>query len=379
MGTRSAPLVFLLLAACMASDGTQTATRTGDAPPPAADTAGRVALPADLPAVPRMRPGKPGDTESTDTAQTKSGGASGSVRSAQAGAAGLAGSSGLPAAAEAGDNGATQANAGRVAGTQDAPGSAAATAGKIASADAPGAGSSSPSELPSDVSPVAATGPDAGRTEAALPSGTDASTVASGAPLGTDASDVASGPPSGSEPWPPAGSSGGSWTGADGDSGTALDTRVAVAPPLEDTGIDVESLFDGDVVRYCAAMWQMGEYIGAARRRGEPFKRAIGDAVRRIAAEEQLPLDNRLAFSGQVYGRLLYRLDEGHASLTLGTYVHFACLTVRGDKKIVPADPNAERLLNAGLAHCENVAFTRDKLNDCLFRELTPIVDRRNS
>ncbi len=125
-------------------------------------------------------------------------------------------------------------------------------------------------------------------------------------------------------------------------------------------------------------MWQMGEYIGTARRRGEPFKGAIDDAVRRIAVEKQLPLDNRLAFSGQVYGRLVYRLEDSHAALTLGTYVHFACLTVRGDKKIVPADPNAERLLNAGLVRCETTSFTRDDLNDCIFRELTPIVDRRN-
>jgi len=154
---------------------------------------------------------------------------------------------------------------------------------------------------------------------------------------------------------------------------------AALSLPELNRGIDVESLFDGDVVRYCAAMWQMGEYIGAARRRGEPFKRSIADAVRRIADEKQLPLDNRLAFSGQVYGRLVYRLDDSHAALTFGTYVHFACLTVRGDKKIVPADPDAERLLNSGLALCENTAFTRDDLNACIFRELTPIVDRRNS
>ena len=152
---------------------------------------------------------------------------------------------------------------------------------------------------------------------------------------------------------------------------------VALLAPVE-RGIDVESLFDGDVVRYCRAMWQMGEYIGAARRRGEPFRKAIQDGVRRIASEKQLPLDKRLSFSGQVYGRLLYRLEDGHSARAFGAYVHFACLTVRGDKKIVPADPGAERKLNEGLKLCEGKAVARDDLNDCLFRELTPIVERRN-
>ena len=349
MGTRSAPLVFLLLAACMATDGTQTATRDDAGPAPAATATSPVTLPADLPAIPRMRPGAPGGKKPAATADAQPGMTPANANGRRGGAATGPTASGQPGAAQPGEPGASTADPGSADG-----------------ADARDTGSGRPQVLSADGSPSTTGDPAAGRAEAALPSGTDASAGASGAT---------------SSSWPPQAESAAGWpSGDDGGGGSheSPGTRVAVAPPLADTGIDVESLFDGDVVRYCAAMWQMGEYIGAARRRGEPFKKAIGDAVRRIAAEEQLPLDNRLAFSGQVYGRLLYRLDEDHASLTLGAYVHFACLTVRGDKKIVPADPNAERLLNAGLAHCENVAFTRDKLNDCIFRELTPIIDRRN-
>ena len=358
MGTRLAPLVLLLLAACMATGGTEPAVRDGSNPASGATAAAQTAPPGGLPAIPRMRPKAlrttpqagpavaQADTAARDAGSPASGGGEGAGPSA-------GGSSVAKAAAMA------------------QPGSTAA-AGQTApadTADAQSAGSGSSPDPQAGVDDPAMAGPAAGDAAFALLQGGDASST----PAGTMP-----------DPAPSTHPAEASRSGIDADSagtGPAEDPETALAialPPELDPGIDVESLFDGDVVRYCEAMWQMGEYIGAARRRGQPFKQSIGDAVRRIAAEKQLPLDNRLAFSGQVYGRLVYRLEDSHAALTLGTYVHFACLTVRGDKKIVPADPNAERLLNSGLAYCESTAFTRDALNDCIFRELTPIVDRRN-
>ena len=329
MGTRSAPLVFLLLAACMATDGMGPAVRDGGA---AAPGTAQPAASTSLPAIPRMRPKAPGKTPSAGTAVAQAGGATKKMDSQPAGAAG----------------GATPA---------------AGNSGAALQADSETAASTATTDTGESGAPADGTG-------TVLPPGVDESFGMPGtmSEPGSPPADPADGFPSG--------------TGADTgsfDTAAELEAELAAMPlPEPDLGIDVESLFDGDVVRYCEAMWRMGEYIGAARRRGEPLKQSIGASVRRIAAEKQLPLDNRLAFSGQVYGRLVYRLEDSHAALTLGAYVHFACLTVRGDKKIVPADPNAERLLNSGLSYCENTAFTRDALNDCIFRELTPIVDRRN-
>ncbi len=337
MGTRSAPLVFLLLAACMTTDGTRTAVgdRGGPAQDPAAHTA---AAPVTLPAVPRMRPKAPPKQQTSRTPQAPPGGVVAKAGKASAGVASAA----APPPNHAADSSGEAATA--------------ATAPAAEAAAPPGADAAADRNLPSLA---------------------DAATGAAGDPAVAMA-ELEAPPATGDRPAIP-GDDTYTPDAFAGDGGFDLqDDVAALTLPERNPGIDVESLFDGDVVRYCAAMWQMGEYIGTARRRGEPFKRAIDDSVRRIAVEKQLPLDNRLAFSGQVYGRLVYRLEDSHAALTLGTYVHFACLTVRGDKKIVPADPNAERLLNAGLMHCETTSFTRDDLNDCIFRELTPIVDRRN-
>ncbi len=346
MGTRSAPLVFLLLAACISTDGTETAVRDGSGPAPGSAAAARPAPSAGLPAIPRMRPEPPRKTQSTGTAVAQAGGAATGAGSQPGGGAKIPEQSGAT--------------------TRTGSGSALASDGSADAADA----SNAVPDPQSGGGQSADADPAAGGAGTVLPPGVDASAASSGGM---------------SEPGsPPADAADGSLSGTDagaGNAGSAVDpdTDLAIAmPPDIDPGIDVESLFDGDVVRYCAAMWRMGEYIGEARRRGEPLQQAIGNSVRRIAAEKQLPLDNRLAFSGQVYGRLVYRLEDSHAALTLGAYVHFACLTVRGDKKIVPADPNAELLLNSGLVRCESTAFTRDALNDCIFRELTPIVDRRN-
>ena len=351
MGTRSAPLVFLLLAACMATGGTDSAVRDGSGPAPGSAAGARSAPSADLPAIPRMRPKAPRKVPSAGAASAQAGGAVTDTVSRSGGAE-------VPAPGQPG----------AAAGTGS--GQEMAATGPADAADAPGAGP----DLPPD--PLAGAGQS---SDSGLSAGDAGAVLMPGA----DASSAFPGPMSEAE-FPPSDAAGGISPGMDGgtagagsDSGPETELAIAIAPEI-DPGIDVESLFDGDVVRYCAAMWRMGEYIGAARRRGEPLKQSIGASVRRIAAEKQLPLDNRLAFSGQVYGRLVYRLEDSHAALTLGAYVHFACLTVRGDKKIVPADPNAERLLNSGLSYCENTAFTRDALNDCIFRELTPIVDRRN-
>lgn len=160
------------------------------------------------------------------------------------------------------------------------------------------------------------------------------------------------------------------------------ESRIAALTPRAEPdspgGLDVESLFGGDVMRYCAAMGEMGRDIGEARGRGEKQKGAIADATARAARAYDLPLDKRLSFSGKVYGRLLYRLDDKHSPQVLGAYAEFACLTVRGDKKIVPADQDSERELNEGLRRCQSEAFTADDLRDCVFRRLTPVVDNRN-
>ena len=355
MGTRSAPLVFLLLAACVATGGTDSAVRDGSGPAPGSAAGARSAPSAGLPAIPRMRPKAPRKVPSAGAASAQAGGAVTDTVSRSGGAE-------VPAPGQPG------AAAGTGSGQEMA---ATGPANATDAADALNAGPDLPPDKLAGAGRSSGSGLSAGDARAALMPGADASSAFPGpvSELEFPPSDPAGGISPGMD---------GGTAGAGSDSGPETELAIAIAPEI-DPGIDVESLFDGDVVRYCAAMWRMGEYIGAARRRGEPFKRAIGDSVRRIAAEKQLPLDNRLAFSGQVYGRLVYRLEDSHAALTLGTYVHFACLTVRGDKKIVPADPNAERLLNAGLARCENTAFTRDTLNDCIFRELTPIVDRRNS
>jgi hypothetical protein len=367
MGTRSAPLVFLLLAACMATDGTESAVRDGSRAAPGATAATQSPSSTGLPAIPRMRPEPPRKTRSAGTAVAQSGGAAKDADGQPGGGAkGAKPSTGGSGVTQAGAQAPEQTNATTQTDTKTAIG----TISSADSADAPGADPSRPPDPQAEGGQPPEADPTAGGTGIALLPGVDASSTSSGTM---------------SEPGsPPVDPADGSLSGMDagaGNAGPAADREPELAvlmPPEIDPGIDVESLFDGDVVRYCAAMWRMGEYIGAARRRGEPLQQSIGDAVRRIAAEKQLPLDNRLAFSGQVYGRLVYRLEDSHAALTLGAYVHFACLTVRGDKRIVPADPNAERLLNSGLARCENTAFTRDALNDCIFRELTPIVDRRN-
>jgi hypothetical protein len=360
MGTRSAPLVFLLLAACMTTAGTESAVRDGSDPASGSAAAARSATSPDLPAIPRMRPEPPRKTQPAGTAVAQAGGAATTSDSQPGGDA----------------KGATPSAAGPQGTEQGGPtlqADSETAAGSTMSGDTDHASSAEPNQssgLPADADRPPGAGPAADGTGTVLLSGEDASAASSGAISESDS--------------PPDYPADGSVSGIDTDAGSANpaadpETYLAVmTPPEIDPGIDVESLFDGDVVRYCAAMWRMGEYIGAARRRGEPFKPAITNAVRRIAAEKQLPLDNRLAFSGQVYGRLVYRLEDSHAALTLGAYVHFACLTVRGDKRIVPADPDAERLLNSGLARCEDTAFVRDALNDCIFRELTPIVDRRN-
>jgi len=341
-GTRTAPFVFLLLTACMAADGTPIAT-PGDIAPDRTPALVASAQPVVLPAIPRMRPNAPRKSQ-TALAPVQSDAGEIAAHKRDKSAAG------------------TTPAAGPTAGTTDES----APHGDIANA-------ASPAYKPyPDDSPPGESGPAAAGAEPPVP------------PKGrepVETADATAQP----EPAPelPEESLAGGGLAMNSDDGAPMSGTdfdfAALAPAEADRGIDVESLFDGDVVRYCAAMWQMGEYIGAARRRGEPFRQAISDAVKRIADEKQLPLDNRLAFSGQVYGRLVYRLDDSHAAQTLGAYVHFACLTVRGDKKIVPADPDAERSLNSGLAYCEGKALLRDDLNACLFRELSPIVDRRNS
>lgn len=321
MGSRSAPLVFLLLAACMTTDGADPAARAGDGAIQETDTAARRTSPASLPSIPRMRP------KSFARAQR--------VKPADAITGGIAGGKAKPTSEETamavpGETG-SRGGGELSPRTGDVPG---VTRGPASNAEL---GENLPSTVPAGsfgTLPPAATADDyspAGASTMAAVEG-----ILPGSPVAN----------------------------------TSL--------PEPSRGIDVESLFDGDVVRYCEAMWRMGEYLGAARHRGEPSKQAIAAAVRRIATERDLPLDNRLTFSGEVYGRLLYRMANSHSARTLGAYVHFACLTVRGDKKIVPADPIAERELNSGLVRCEETAVTRDDLNACIFRELTPIVDRRN-
>ncbi|UCH72914.1 MAG: hypothetical protein JSU82_11100 [Rhodospirillales bacterium] len=330
MGTRSAPMMLLFLTACMTAEGGPSSGAGMEGAAPETVVAVPPSVPVSLPAIPRMRPKPPRKTASAP-APARSDAAP--AKAEQAMQELMMTGAGSPAGQTTGTPGPTPDDT-----WSEATSAGGAESGEVAAAAA-------------DVESQAI-----GETADQLPDDPD-----------TTVTDAASRPPP-DDVSPP----------GDG-SGAAPPTELAVLPVREpDRGIDVESLFDGDVVRYCAAMWQMGEYIGAARRRGEPFKEAIAAAVQRIAAEKQLPLDNRLAFSGQVYGRLVYRLEDTHAARTLGTYVHFACLTVRGDKKIVPADPNAERLLNSGLAHCESTTLTRDGLNDCIFRELTPIVERRN-
>jgi len=337
MGTRTAPFVFLLLTACMAADGTSIATWGNIAP----DQAPALVAPARavvLPAIPRMRPNAPRKSQ-TALAPVQSDAGETAAHKRKKGAAGTA----------------------PPAGPSDESAPHGDTANASSPAHKPDPGDSAPGESGPPVADAEPPLPPKDREPAET---ADAAALPEPAPELPEASLTGGGLATRSDEGGPV-------------SGTVFDL-AALAPAEADRGIDVESLFDGDVVRYCAAMWQMGEYVGAARRRGEPFKQAIGDAVKRIADEKQLPLDNRLAFSGQVYGRLIYRLDDSHAARTLGAYVHFACLTVRGDKKIVPADPDAERSLNSGLAYCEDNALLRDDLNACLFRELTPIVDRRN-
>lgn len=329
------------MSACMATDGTPSAVR-GDSTPAQDPAAAASVRPVALPAIPRMRPAASRRGTETAEAPVQTDGAA--TNAAQQPDENVA------EATPSADRNDRLNEVTMHGGAADAAGDA--------------------SQPPSDRVPLQAPGPPVVDTAPALFSADDESFGISGT-----MSDPGSEPDLKRAPLPRTDVDGG---GDDTGTDPEIDLAAVSLPEL-DRGIDVESLFDGDVVRYCGAMWQMGEYIGAARRRGEPFKRAIGDAVQRIADEKNLPLDNRLAFSGQVYGRLVYRLEDSHAALTLGTYVHFACLTVRGDKKIVPADPNAERMLNSGLALCESTAFTRDELNDCIFRELTPIVDRRNS
>lgn len=345
MGTRSAPFIFLWLTACMAANIAPPETRVGGDLAPASVVIAP-ALPVALPTIPRMRPKPPRKPQSTGVAAQTSGAANTSGKKRTPSAVGTARST-------------DGAGSGRVAG---------AVAAKMAPTDGYTM-TAAANNLDLDESGASNRDPEspmAGVQPQLSPPPYESAELGSTMPDPVRSADAVADSPADNEP------------GNDSADERAIDL-AAFPPPEPGPGIDVESLFDGDVVRYCAAMWQMGEYIGAARRRGDPFKRAIGEAVRRIADEKQLPLDNRLAFSGQVYGRLVYRLEERHAALTFGTYVHFACLTVRGDKKIVPADPNAERLLNSGLAHCESTSFTRDDLNDCIFRELTPVVDRRNS
>lgn len=429
MGTRTAPLLLLLLTSCMASGGTGTTARDSDpvqarTGPVAGGTQASAATAArqssTLPAIPRKRP----DGAARNRAQEQPVPLAGSGANAGRRAAVPARRVAIPNAGKTGASGARSSGSvvsggSAASGRQGGDGSGPVIPPDTGASGAIAAGMPGGGQGPADIAAAGrgAGGPpeDAeGRTllpprtgagatrEPASGDRSGAVSAATGRPAGGDAATTgaAVAPPSGEAAAamdtgsPHAQGSGTAGMGERSASdvvaesnaaGTATglpatsETELAIAAPIpEDRGIDVESLFDGDVVRYCEAMWQMGEYIGAARHRGEPFKQAMRDGVRRIASEKQLPLDNRLSFSGQVYGRLLYRLDDSHSARAYGAYVHFACLTVRGDKKIVPADPDAERDLNVGLRHCEGRAVTRHELNDCLFRELAPIVERRN-
>jgi hypothetical protein len=400
-----APLLLLLLASCMASGGAgPTVQISGPEPsetrPAAAETLSSSTAAAGqsdrLPAIPRMRPegSKTARAQQTSAAPAGSGADTVAMPRGDGGPAILPGG-GRTAVSGSGATGGAAANG--------ASGSGQAGSVDSAAARAPGGKSQDDSATATLLPPRTGAGDDGGsasggasgvvRAAAGQPAGRQAGgTSTAGQESATGGNEAVLLPGSGASArasdTPQAHETGGTaaaGAAASGAASTSLaseadledEQAVALLAPVE-RGIDVESLFDGDVVRYCRAMWQMGEYIGAARRRGEPFGKAIQDGVRRIASEKQLPLDKRLSFSGQVYGRLLYRLEDGHSARAFGAYVHFACLTVRGDKKIVPADPGAERKLNEGLKLCEGKAVARDDLNDCLFRELTPIVERRN-
>ena len=139
----------------------------------------------------------------------------------------------------------------------------------------------------------------------------------------------------------------------------------------------MDRLYGGTVDTHCALIGNLGAAIGAARRRGKDEADAIAEGVDDIARETGLGREHWLVFSGRVYGGVVFRLQSSFETRTYGAYAEFACRTLKGRQKTIPADAESARLLDAGVARCEIAGGGRDEILACLDETLNPVIDRR--
>jgi hypothetical protein len=129
----------------------------------------------------------------------------------------------------------------------------------------------------------------------------------------------------------------------------------------------------------CDVIELIGRAVGRWRLRGDERKQATDKAIDDVVRMTGEVRSEKFVFSGRVYGMLIYQIGKDHTPEGYGAYAQSACLILRGQKGIVPADDASQKRLDESLTICEAGSNGTGELNLCILERMERIVREQDT